>query len=215
MTKFEDQLFTDLMEEHRPALQRLEQTVTSVRRVPVRRVAWLTGVATTGAATAAGVLLLGGSASAYAVSQHPNGTVTVALTSYAGVKPANLKLRTLGDPVVVVPVKPGCPSIASLPKPKATTPTKITATGSESDGTLTVDAQGVPAGDTMIIAASTLPNGGMELSAAVISGPVPSCVSLPAPPSDGSGGSGGIVTGNGSGGTITRNGSGGTITRNG
>jgi|HubBroStandDraft_2_1064218.scaffolds.fasta_scaffold256115_2 hypothetical protein len=195
MTKFEDQLFTDLMKEYRPVLQRLERPVATARarRVPARRAAWLAGVATAGAA-AAGVLLLGGGTPAYAVTQHPDGTVTVSIAGPAGVRPANVRLRVLGDPVVVVPVGPGCPSVASLPKPQVTPSGTISVGGSDSGGTLTVDAHGVPAGDTMIIAASTLPGGGTQLGAALISGPAPSCVSLPAIPSGGSGRSSGGST---------------------
>lgn len=199
MTKFEDQLFTDLMEEYRPVLQHLEPAAAPRnRRVPVRRVAWLTGVATAGAATATGVLLLGGSTPAYAVTQHPDGTVTVSIDRPAGVQPANVKLRVLGDPVVVVPVSSGCPSIGSLPEPQVRPSSlRITASGRESGGTLTVDAHGVPAGETMIIAASTSAGGGMQLASAVISGPAPSCVSLPAPPPPGSGGSSGATSSGG------------------
>jgi hypothetical protein len=191
MTKFEDQLFADLMDEYRPVLRRLEQPVAAAkpRRAPARRVAWLTGVATAGA-VATGVALLGGGTPAYAVTQHPNGTVTVSLTSAAGVKPANIKLRVLGDRVVVVPVGSGCPSMSSLPRPKFRGPVKVTTSGNESNGTLTVDAHGIPAGETMIIAASTRPGGGMELAGSVISGAAPSCVSLPAPPPGGPSGSG-------------------------
>jgi hypothetical protein len=191
MTKFEDYLFADLMEEHRPALERLERPVVSTRtrRVPVRRAAWLTGFATAGAAAAgAGVLVLGGGTPAYAVTQHPDGTVTVSLTTSAGIKPANAKLRVLGDSVVLVPVGAGCPSTASLPKPRVMPgKIKITVWRPESDGTITVDAHGVPAGDTMIVAVSTPSNGPTQLAATLISGPVPSCVSLPLlPPSGGS-----------------------------
>jgi hypothetical protein len=194
MTKFEDYLFADLMAEHRPALERLTTPVASTRtrRVPVRRAAWLTGFATAGAAAAgAGVLVLGGGTPAYAVTQHPDGTVTVSLTTSAGIKPANAKLRVLGDPGVLVPVGPGCPSIASLPKPKVTGPVRVSVKGMVRGGTITVDAHGVPAGATMIIAASTPQNGPAQLGGALITGPVPKCVSLPAPPPGGSGGSGG------------------------
>jgi hypothetical protein len=152
----------------------------------VRHGAWLTAVVTAGAVTA-GVLLLGGSP-AYAVTQNPDGTVTVSIVRPAGVQPANDRLHVLGDPVavvpagVVVPMGPGCPSLASLPKPHAEPPGKVTVRGNGSGGRLTVDAHGIPAGDTMLITARTAPDGGMQLAGTLISGPPPRCVSLPAPP---------------------------------
>ena len=182
MTTFKDQLFADLMEEYRPVLQHLERPVAPgrTRRVPVRRVAWLTGVATAGA-VAAGVTLIGGGTPAYAVTQHPDGTVTVSVDRPAGVQPANAKLRVLGDQVVVVPVRPGCPSITSLPHPLVAPSGRISGSVRQGNGKITVDVHGIPAGDTMIIAFGTLPGGGRQGAGILISGPVPSCVSLPAP----------------------------------
>ena len=191
MTKFEDQLFADLMTEHRTALDGL-------RHVPARRVqprvAWLTGAATAGvgAAAAAGVMLAGGGSPAYAVTQHANGTVTLSVASKAGIAPANTQLHVLGDPVVVVPVGAGCPSIGSLPHPQLAPGDHmsgtVSASGSRGSGSanstssITIDLQGVPAGATAIVAYTTVPDGQVSLATAVITGAVPSCVSLPAPP---------------------------------
>jgi hypothetical protein len=156
-------------------------------------VAWLTGAATTvaaGAATAA-VVLIGGGSPAYAVTQNPNGTVTLSVASKAGIDPANTQLHVLGDPVVVVPVGAGCPSISSLPHPQLAPGDKmsgsVSASGSLGSGSanpassITIDLQGVPAGATAIVAYTTLPDGQVNLATGVITGTVPSCVSLPAP----------------------------------
>lgn len=188
MTKFEDQLFADLMTEHRTALDGLGRA--PARRV-TPRVAWLTGAATAGAAAAvtAGLVLVGGSSPAYAVTQHPNGTVTLSVASKAGIQPANAQLHVLGDPVVVVPVGAGCPSISSLPHPQLAPGDHISGRSSvKADrgsgvSSITIDIQGVPAGDTALVAYTSAPGGTTMFASAVISGPVPSCVSLPAPPS--------------------------------
>ena len=187
MTKFEDQLFADLMTEHRTALDGLAHM--PARRVQPR-VAWLTGAATAGAgaAAAAGVMLAGGGSPAYAVTQHPNGTVTLSVASRAGIGPANTQLHVLGDPVVVVPVGAGCPSISSLPHPQLPPGDHISGSssveGNRGSGvsSITIDIQGVPAGDTALVAYTSVPGGPTMFASAVISGPVPSCVSLPAPP---------------------------------
>jgi hypothetical protein len=188
MTKFEDQLFADLMTEHRTALDGL-------RHIPARRVqprvAWLTGAATAGVGVAAatGVMLAGGASPAYAVTQHPNGTVTLSVASKAGIGPANTQLHVLGDPVVVVPVGADCPSISSLPHPQLAPGDHVSGRssveGNRGSGvsSITIDIQGVPAGDTALVAYTSVPGGTTMFASAVISGPVPACVSLPAPPS--------------------------------
>jgi hypothetical protein len=190
MTKFEDQLFADLMTEYRPVLDGLTRPPARTHRV-APRVAWLTGAATAGAAGAvtAGVMLVGGSP-AYAVTQNPNGTVTLSVASKAGVQPANARLKVLGDPVVVVPTGPDCPSMASLPHAKLQPGTMISGKSSDQNGSLTIDIEGLPAGDTAIVAVNSVP-GGMAMVTGLISGPAPSCVSPPQPPPAGSGSSSG------------------------
>jgi|SRR5271154_2152687 len=208
MTKFEDQLFADLMTEHRTAL-------VGIGHAPARRIqpraAWLTGAATTvaaGAATAA-VVLVGGGSPAYAVTQNPNGTVTLKVDTKAGIGPANTQLHVLGDPVVVVPVGAGCPLISSLPQAKPAPGSAISGSTQLSESTagspsITIDVQGVPAGDTALVAYTTLPNGQVNLGSVVISGTVPNCVSLPAPPA----GSGQVSGSTGGAGTETSTGPG-------
>jgi hypothetical protein len=107
---------------------------------------------------------------------------------------ANGALRTHGDPVVVVPVRPGCPAFDSLPVADPGSrnhPTQVSGSASRnggSSGTITVDTRGVPAGDTVLVAASTAQNG-IGLAVKLIKGPAPLCVSgVPAPPPVGAGG---------------------------
>jgi hypothetical protein len=189
MTKFEDQLFADLMTQYRPVLEQLPARKPTHRVAP--RVAWLTGAATAGAAgaTVAAVMLAGGSP-AYAVTQNPDGTVTLSVTSKAGVQPLNARLRVLGDPVVVVPTGPGCVAISSLPHPDLGPGKMVSGKSSDTNGSLTIDVQGVPAGDTAIVIVHDTP-GAMDMATSIISGPVPSCVSPPAPPPAGTGSSSG------------------------
>jgi hypothetical protein len=192
MTKFADQLLTELMDEYRPALERIQPPPARPRprHLARRRPAWLVaGGATAAGAAAASVALLGGAAPAYAVTSHPDGTVTVAVSRADGIPGANAKLRALGDHVVVVPVRPGCPAPGSLPQ-SAAQPGRTTTGVQSSDGSITVQARGIPAGDTLVLGAVTQPNGGMTLGGQLITGPVPSCMSLPAPPASGPSGVG-------------------------
>ena len=119
MTKFEDQLFGQLMAEHGHRLRAVEQPAPTRRRV--RRPVWLaTGAAGAVAAVTAAVMAFGSApaSAAYSVTRHDNGTVTVAVSRPSGLAGANVALHAMGARVVVVPVRPGCPPIASLPRPQ-------------------------------------------------------------------------------------------------
>jgi hypothetical protein len=201
MTKFEDQLYQQLMTEHGHRLRVLERPAPPRRRT--RRPAWLAaGVAGTAAGTAAAitaaVMALGSTPAlaAYSVTQH-NGSVTVAVDRASGVAGANAVLHAMGARVVVVPVRPGCPPIGSLPRPQpAPHPSVSVGTGVAKSGhrsiTVGIGKPGIPAGDTMILAFSGSGRpGSTSLGAGgIITGTVPNCVSLPNAPQPGGGGTG-------------------------
>ena len=200
MTKFADQLFTDLMREHGPALAQTRPPAPG-RHIASRRalLATATGFAAV-AATVGGLLASGGGTPAYALTTHPNGRVTLDVYRESGIAGINAKLHQLGDgQVFVVPVEPGCPP----PAPPAVSPigAEISVGASRSsDGAVTVDAQGIPAGDILVVGFVTTANetyGGSVIT----SPPAPSCISLPGPPGggSGSGSSSGTVTGSGGG----------------
>jgi hypothetical protein len=193
MTKFEDQLYQELITEHGHHLHALQRPAPARRRVP--RPVWLaTGAAGAVAAGTAAVLALGSTPAlaAYSVTQH-NGAVTVAVNRASGVAGANVTLHAMGARVRVVPVRPGCPAIGSLPRPRpAPHPSVSVGTGVNKNGhrsvTVKVGKGGIPAGDTMILAFTGNPGHGPALGAGgIITGPVPSCVSLPSAPSGGGG----------------------------
>jgi hypothetical protein len=201
MTKFADQLYADLLREHGSTLAQTRPP-TQGRHIASRRALLATGTGFVAvAATAGGLLAGGGGTPAYALSTHPNGSVTLDVYRESGIAGINAKLHQLGDSqVVVVPVEPGCPGPGSLPKP-AVSPVgvkiSVEATTS-SGGSITVDAQGIPAGDILVVGFMTSANGSNGGSI-ITSPPAPSCISLPAPPAGGSG------SGSGSGsGPVTR-----------
>jgi hypothetical protein len=190
MTKFADQLLDDLIREHGPVLAHAAPPATPARHAPAGRklvMAGAGGVAV--AAAAAGVLVAGGGTPAYAVTTHPDGTVTLAVTRPAGISGANGALHKLGDRVVVVPVRPGCPSLQSLPPAKVPlsghpyVQTTVGIGGSGS-GSVTVKAKGIPAGDILVVGVETTTTGTTHSSMSggrLTSPPAPSCISLPAP----------------------------------
>jgi hypothetical protein len=202
MTKFEDQLFDDLMREHGPSLAHVKMSAAPARNVTARRGVLAGGGALAVAAVVAGTLVATGGSPAYAVTKNPNGTITLDVYQQSGYAGANAELRRLGDKqVVVVPVGPGCPSLGSLPKPavsakghKVTMQSKVSA-----DGSATVSAQGIPAGDIMVVGMEATGQDRVSVST-LTSAPAPTCVSLPAlpPGNSGSGSSGGTsVSANG------------------
>jgi hypothetical protein len=193
MTKFEDQLYQQLMTEHGHHLHAVPRPAPARRRV--RRPVWLaTGAAGAVAAGTVAVMALGSAPAlaAYSVTQHDN-ALTVAVNRPSGVTGANVTLHAMGARVRVVPVRPGCPPIGSLPRPTLAPHLSVSVkTGVNGHGhrsvTVKLGKGGIPAGDTMILAFSGDARHGPALGAGgIITGPVPSCVSLPSAPSGGGG----------------------------
>jgi hypothetical protein len=207
MTNFSDQLFHDLMQDHGPALRAAELTAPG-RRLPLRRGAWLAGGAgALAVGITASLAAFGGAGSqAYAITPHSDGTVTVAVMKMSGVTGANATLHQLGTRVVVVPVRPGCPSLESLPAPSRL-PGKVsgsirigTAAGGSKDGSITVQAKGIPAGDLLVIAVASTSHG-TTMAARLTAPPAPACVTMPAGvPAPGKR----AVTGHGPGGAVVQ-----------
>ena len=184
MTRFADQLFDDLMQEHESTLARTRPLVP--RRHFATRRTLAGGAACAAAAAAAGVLVAGGTP-AYAVTANPDGTVTVAVHRDSGVAAANARLAQLGDAkVVVVPFGTNCPG----PNPPAVREPRMISVASRvsAPGSVTVSAKGIPAGDILVVAFET--SGRTRLGVMTLaSPPAPSCLNLPSgamPPAGGS-----------------------------
>lgn len=194
MTKFADELFDDLIREHGPELAQARPPGPARRPQRARRV-WLgAGTASLAAGVAASVVVLGGSPAyaAYSVTPHANGTVSVSVNRASGVAGANAALHRLGARVVVVPVRPGCPPISSLPHPAPGVHPKSVSTGvgRGADGHLSISVKirGMPKGYIMVLAFSPRPGGQGGVGAGgLTTAPAPRCVSLTAPPGGGSG----------------------------
>jgi hypothetical protein len=190
MTKFEDQLYLELMTEHGHHLRAAPRPAPAGRRI--RRPVWLAaGAAAAAAAATAAVMALSSAPAlaAYSVTRHDDGTVTVAVDRAAGVAGANAALHALGARVRVVPVRPGCPPVGGLPHPLPAPHISVwvragVTTSGRRSVTVRLGPGGIPAGATMILAFSGDPRHGTALGAGgIITGPVPSCVSLPPAPS--------------------------------
>jgi hypothetical protein len=192
MTKFADQLYADLMRQHGPALAHTGPPAASRRHIASRRALLATGAGGLAVAATAGALAASGGTPAYALTTNRDGTVTLAFYQASGIAQANTKLRQLGDDVVVVPVRPGCPSLASLRAPAVPPDGKLSMQSTSSrGGSITVNAQGIPAGDILVVGAETTAHGRemtTEMGGRLTSPPTPSCVSLPSRPINGGAG---------------------------
>jgi len=188
MTRFADDLYDDLMRDHGRALADIRPPVAR-RSLASHRVALTAGVGGLAAAATAGSLVALSGSPAYALTANQNGTQTLAVYQPAGIAQANARFHQLKEPVVVVPVRAGCPSLSSLPRPAAPgQATRISVkTGRSANGSITVDAHGIPAGDILVLGVQTTAHGS-QTGGGLTSGPAPSCVSLPQPPAPGSSG---------------------------
>jgi hypothetical protein len=190
MTKFADQLYSDLIREHGSALAQTRPPASSRREFASRRVLLATGAGGVALAATAGVLVAtagspagAGHPAAYKLTSGHDGTITLAVYQTSGIAQVNAKLRQLGDNVVVVPVEAGCPAITSLGKPAVPAIGKFISLGigESAGGSVTVNASGVPAGDILVVAVQTTAQG-TGATAVLTSPPAPTCVSLPAGP---------------------------------
>jgi hypothetical protein len=184
MTKFADQLYDDLMRQHGSLLADTRPPATSRRHIAPRRVLLVAGAGGLAAAATVASLAVGGGSPAYALTTNSDGTITLAVYQASGIAQANAKLHQLGDDVVVVPIRPGCPP----PRPPAVSPKgKLVSlgVGRSRNGSITLTGH-APAGDIIVVGVETTPEGGRTV-AQVSSLPAPAYMSPPPPGSESNG----------------------------
>lgn len=130
-----------------------------------RRLLPLAGILAVAAATAAAVALMsagGAPPAAYAITQNPDGSVTLSLNEVLGLEPVNERLAQLGIPVVVAKPQAGCdergePVQSSAPRfGEMIEPVK---TGSGLEGIeWVIHPALIPAGDTVRVVVQIAPN---------------------------------------------------------
>ena len=122
---------------------------------------------------------------AYSVTRH-DGTLSVSVYNATGVAGANAALKRIKARVVVVPVGESCPGIELIPvadPPPHLATWVSTSVNSDGHRSVSVKIKGtIPAGDTMILAFSGNRQTGSVGAGGIITGPIPTCVSLPGPP---------------------------------
>lgn len=218
MGKFEDQLLSDLLREHGPALAAAERSEERNTR-PI----WVAaGAVVLAGAVTAGVALVSGGTPAFAVSQNSDGSITVSIKDIAAIAPANKELERLGVPIRAVPTRPDCPSVPAsstggsagggnqpgepVPpdaRPSASVGESQGASVGESPGGMkpeftvdlgpgggvTIERSAITPGSNIALGVFTTPNGEVSsMSFAKNDGPMPDC--LPSGPPQGRPGGG-------------------------
>jgi hypothetical protein len=193
MSRFEDRLWTELVEQHgqlladgplRPVSAPREHAPAR-RRGRARSRAGLTALGLAVAAALAAVVIglsSGPPTSAYAVVSNPNGTVTVTIRELAGISGADEKLVALGIPVRVVPSEAACPTRPGQYESARISPElseRIShLAGPPSSAAIVIDPSVIPPGDTVVIAARTLEPGVLALQTVLYEGATPPCLPL-------------------------------------
>jgi len=177
MTRFEDQLFDDLIREHGGELAVV--TRPAVRRPGVPRPVWLVAAAAgVAGAVIVGATVAGGGTPVYAVTRGADGVVTVSLRDISGLRGANDELHRLGIPAVAVPIRDGC----TEPMPQTDSPvpgaprSSIDDAPGSPEGAITFSVKAIPAGDTAVLAAGKQDNGMMAIDFLFVRGSAPTCL---------------------------------------
>ena len=198
MTRFSDQLFDDLMQEHGAKLAAAPVPTAPKRRVsrPMRYSAVAGGIAA--AASAVGLVMAGSANPAYAVTANANGSVSLDVYNQSGIAAANQALRKMGDgSVVLVADQNICRSINSLPRAPGNPKIRVSGVAKEqlngdylsiTPSSFTVYARDIPKGDTLSVvvqdirfvskATHSAKTVTMVVATRLTRGPVPSCLSL-------------------------------------
>ena len=181
MSSFEDRLWEELVRDHRHEL--MYDVAGERRRRRVRRPALAAAAAMLAAALAAALLWLGGGRGepAYAVSQHPDGTVTITIRRLVGVQGADAQLAQLGVPIRTVASEAACTIQLSRYTPDrvpAKRYERIRRLVGPGGAAVKVRPEAIPPGDTLLLSASRRSNAAVALRAQLYRGPAPPCLPL-------------------------------------
>src|SRR5258708_5486062 len=187
MSRFEERLWSELLEQHGALLTDppLELAPARAQLQPRRRLAPLAalGLALAAALTAVVIgLSSGGGTPAYAVVSNPDGTITVTIRELVGVKGADEKLASLGVPVRIVRSEAGCQTGSGEYNTPRISPqlfqriAKLAESGGSAAIGITPSA--IPAGGTVLIGARALSPGVVGLQTGIYEGKTPPCLPL-------------------------------------
>jgi hypothetical protein len=182
-SSFEQRLLAELRQivAERPAPgtpARLAPTPLPIARL--RRPRLLLGGGAIAAVVAAVALAFAGGANvvpAYAITNNPDGTITVTIRQLVGIDGANAELARRGVPARAIPLRLlvyGCANGHELGGPSA--PYASTSFAPTGDA-VTIDPRRLPAGDRILLGAEVQANGDSQIESTVVRGNTPRCFS--------------------------------------
>jgi hypothetical protein len=174
MGKFEDELWTDLMQAHGDQLAATQRPQTRPGRMrPLALTAGAAGVIGVGTAMAI-ALTATTSAPAYAVTENSDGTISVTIHDVTGVTGANTELAALGVRARALTFGPDCTQ-QEHPDPTHPRVYGTMLVRSPTPDEVTIQPSAIPVGDTMVLAAKIADNGRVVVRIGLVLSPAPSC----------------------------------------
>lgn len=190
MSRFEDRLWGELVEHHGALLaQPPALTLTPPARLRPSSLTRRRPLAVAGAAlaavAAAVVIALssgGGPAPAYAVTQNPDGTVTVTVRELTATPALESVLVSMGLPVRAAPVEAACRTrpgqYRQAPLPLAGQEPLYTPSHTGGVTSVTIDPRRIPDGDTLLLGVREAGPNAIVLEIALYRGATPPCLQL-------------------------------------
>jgi hypothetical protein len=192
MSRFEDRLWSELVEQHgavlagQPSLGLLPGAAPLRGAVPQRRPLATIGVAV--AAVVAAIVIglsTGGSgpAPAYAVTRNPDGTVSVTIQELAAAQSASEALARMGLPVRAAAAEESCHTdprqYRMVPEPQANPQPIFSPFLSAGVNGVRINPTRIPAGDTLLLGVREAAPKTILLEVSLYRGAAPPCLPLP------------------------------------
>lgn len=186
MSKFQDRLWRELVEEHGARLAQMTRPAINHRRRPRPRLLAGTTVGLAGVGTAVALIVsAAGSSPAFAVTRNNDGTVTVWIRRVEGIAGANARLAALGVRARAVVVAAGCKPPAGV----AIKPGRLIAapkvhgnwTGVRQVVIARFDPKKIPSGRTLVLPAVSAGKQVRIAQVRAVRGPAPPCIAVFSP----------------------------------
>jgi hypothetical protein len=184
MSKFEDRLWRELVQEHGAELAQMTPPAANHRRRQRPKLLAGTTVGLAGVGTAVALIVsAAGSSPAFAVTRNNDGTVTVWIKRIDGIAGANARLEALGVRARAVVVAAGCKPPTSVKPGRLIAAPRVHGnwTGPRQIVIARFDPKKIPSGRTLVLPAV---NDGKKVSidqVRAVRGPAPPCLAVFAP----------------------------------
>jgi hypothetical protein len=182
MTRFEDNLWRELERTYGSELSEADGPLPRRSRLPVPVIAG-TSLSVVGASAAALIVLTAASSSpAFAVTRHPDGTVSVVIRRIEGIAGANRRLAQLGVRARAVGVADGCQVAAPRALARVTvatlvrSPHAVSVGGAHGKLTARIRPTQIPSGRTLVIPAVRSGTHVRLVNGRAVRGAVPTCL---------------------------------------